>query len=99
MPTVRMPPPVAPMSWACSTGWPSSDSFTCPANAISVARQHQGRCDCLNGFMGNPNNRNGSQQQQKHQCRTHAEAQESEAGIKDETTQPVSCRPARESVK
>ncbi|SPP80067.1 blast:Fibrillin-1, partial [Drosophila guanche] len=75
------------------------DAFTCPANAICVARQHQGRCDCLNGFVGNPNDRNGCQPAQKHQCRSHAECQESEACIKDEATQTLSCRPACESVK
>lgn len=75
------------------------DAFTCPANSVCVARQHQGRCDCLNGFVGNPNDRNGCQPAQKHHCRNHAECQESEACIKDESTQTLGCRPACDTVK
>ncbi|XP_036344722.1 fibrillin-3-like, partial [Rhagoletis pomonella] len=75
------------------------DEFTCPANSVCVARNHQGRCDCLSGFVGNPNDRNGCQPVVKNQCRTNAECAESEACIKYGPSESLTCRPACESVK
>lgn len=75
------------------------DEFTCPANSVCVAHNHQGRCDCLTGYVGNPNDRNGCQPITKNQCRTNAECAESEACIKYGSTESLTCRPACESVK
>lgn len=75
------------------------DEFTCPANSVCLALNHQGRCDCLTGYVGNPNDRNGCQPVTKNQCRTNAECAESEACVKYGPTDSLTCRPACESVK
>lgn len=73
--------------------------FTCPANSVCIAKNHNGKCECLPGFIGNPNDRNGCQPVQKNQCRTSAECAESESCIKYGPSDSLMCRPACENVK
>uniref|UniRef100_A0A1A9ZCQ3 EGF-like domain-containing protein n=1 Tax=Glossina pallidipes TaxID=7398 RepID=A0A1A9ZCQ3_GLOPL len=75
------------------------DEYTCPTNSVCIAQSHKGRCDCLVGFTGNPNDRNGCQPIQKHQCHVNAECSESESCVKYGSEDTLTCRPACEMIK
>ena len=76
-------------------------SFTCAINSQCVAERHRGRCECLSGFVGNPNDRQGCQTPRKDRCSTDSECPEDQTcrSTKDRllTCQPVcnfvSCGP------
>lgn len=55
--------------------------FTCPVNSKCVAKSHRGSCKCLEGFIGNPNDRKGCQPQTKDQCTSNVECAESETCV------------------
>lgn len=74
------------------------DKYQCPINSVCVASSHQGECQCLPGFVGNPKDRNGCQLERRNQCTSTAECSESDkckvvgaAGVRE-------CRPACEDV-
>lgn len=52
--------------------------FTCPQNAKCVTRNHKSQCECLSGFVGNPNDRDGCVALNKNQCTDDAQCRESE---------------------
>uniref|UniRef100_A0A182M1U8 EGF-like domain-containing protein n=1 Tax=Anopheles culicifacies TaxID=139723 RepID=A0A182M1U8_9DIPT len=71
--------------------------FTCPPNSVCVSSNHQGSCQCLPGYTGNPNDRNGCRPEQQNTCLTSAECAESDTCILHEGA--LSCRPACEGVQ
>lgn len=77
---------------------PVCTEFTCPANAVCVTIAHEGHCQCLPDFTGNPNDRNGCRPITKNECTTDAQCPESETCRKNPKTNTLSCRPACESV-
>lgn len=70
--------------------------FTCPLNSVCVATNHRGSCQCLPGFSGNPNDRNGCRTETKNKCETSAECAESEKCINYAGS--MACRPACEDL-
>lgn len=54
----------------------SCKSFTCPLNSQCVANNHQAACECLLGFAGNPNDRQGCQSARQNRCSTDSECSE-----------------------
>lgn len=52
--------------------------FTCPNNAACIAENHKGKCQCLAGFTGNPNDRNGCKPIVQNQCTSDAQCKEHE---------------------
>lgn len=52
--------------------------FMCPANSKCITRKHQSQCECLAGFDGNPNNRDGCVAINKNECNDDAQCRESE---------------------
>lgn len=55
---------------------PVCRSFTCAPNSQCVAKNHQGNCECLLGFTGNPNDRQGCQSSRQNRCSTDSECSE-----------------------
>lgn len=52
--------------------------FTCPQNSKCVSRNHKSQCECLSGFEGNPNDRDGCIAINKNQCLDDAQCRENE---------------------
>ena len=52
--------------------------FNCPPNSLCRATNHQGFCQCLNGFTGNPNDRTGCSLISRDQCVSDAQCSEEE---------------------
>lgn len=52
--------------------------FTCPQNSICVTKNHKSKCQCLRGFTGNPNERDGCIAMAKYQCSDDAQCRENE---------------------
>ena len=73
--------------------------FTCPANAICVALGHQGQCQCLPSYTGNPNDRNGCKPALRNQCTTDAQCPESDTCRSDGETGILVCKPVCDSLK
>lgn len=74
------------------------EQFTCPKNAACVAENHRGQCQCLTGFTGNPNDRNGCVPMFLDQCSSDAQCTEQDTCKKFGEHQVLMCRPACESV-
>ncbi|CAG2055426.1 unnamed protein product, partial [Timema podura] len=73
--------------------------FTCPSNAICVSLAHQGQCQCLPGYTGNPNDRNGCRPALKNQCTTDAQCSESDTCRQDGKAGALMCKPACDLIK
>lgn len=72
--------------------------FTCPANAVCVATNHVGQCQCLPQFTGNPDDRKGCQPTSQNQCTTSAQCSEiDQCTAGDDGI--LACRPACQDVK
>lgn len=56
----------------------SCSLFTCPQNSKCVTKKHKSQCECLSGFIGNPNDRDGCIAINKNQCTDDAQCRESE---------------------
>lgn len=69
-------------------------AFTCPANSECIATLHKGRCECLPGFIGNPNDRSGCRPALRNQCTIDAQCSEREICREDHGTGTFSCVPA-----
>jgi hypothetical protein len=63
---------------------PVCSEINCPAFSVCVARNHEGSCQCLPGYKGNPNDRNGCAPDRKNQCSSNAECSESEMCIRQQ---------------
>lgn len=72
--------------------------FTCPLNAECVATDHQGQCQCLPDFTGNPNDRNGCKPALKNQCTSDAQCPETETCKAHGETGTLVCKPACEYI-
>lgn len=72
--------------------------ITCPLNAACVASGHTGYCQCIVGYTGNPNDRNGCILALKDTCTNDAQCMETEK-CKKGRNNVMSCRPACEAVK
>lgn len=72
--------------------------FTCPQNAVCVAAAHKGECQCLSGYTGNPNDRNGCGPMFKDECASDAQCSEQETCRKDKKTGVLKCQNACESI-
>ncbi|XP_038215243.1 fibrillin-1-like [Zerene cesonia] len=53
-------------------------TFTCPQNSKCVTKDHKSQCECLKGFVGNPNDRDGCVPINENQCSNDAQCRESE---------------------
>lgn len=78
---------------------PICASFQCPVNSVCIAENHQGVCQCLPGFIGNPNDRNGCRTDRQNQCSTSAECPESEKCVKDVASGLLQCRSACDDIR
>lgn len=76
---------------------PVCAEFTCPANSVCVSSNHRGSCQCLPGYTGNPNDRNGCRPELQNKCLTSAECSESDACVTYNGA--LSCRPACENIQ
>lgn len=56
----------------------SCSLFTCPQNSRCISKNHKSQCECLPGFIGNPNDRDGCITINKNQCTDDAQCRESE---------------------
>lgn len=52
--------------------------FTCPQNSKCVTSNHKTQCQCLDGYVGNPNDRDGCIALDKNQCTDDVQCRESE---------------------
>lgn len=52
------------------------ETFNCPQNSQCIANNHEGRCECLPDFIGNPNDRQGCQSARRNRCVSDAECSE-----------------------
>lgn len=52
--------------------------FTCPQNSKCITKNHKSQCECLQGYTGNPNERDGCIAISKNQCSDDAQCKESE---------------------
>lgn len=52
--------------------------FMCPQNSKCVTRNHKSQCQCLIGFIGNPNDRDGCSPLDKNECFNDAQCKENE---------------------
>ena len=57
---------------------PICQLFTCPQNSQCRASNHQGFCQCFEGYNGNPNDRTGCSLISKEQCQSDAQCSEEE---------------------
>ena len=57
---------------------PICQLFTCPPNSQCRASNHQGFCQCFDGYTGNPNDRTGCSLVTKDQCSSDAQCSEEE---------------------
>ena len=73
--------------------------FTCPVNSICLAQAHQGQCQCLPSYTGNPNDRNGCKPALKNQCTTDAQCPESDTCRSDGETGILVCKSACDFLK
>lgn len=53
--------------------------FTCVLNSHCVAEHHRGRCECLSGYVGNPNDRRGCVYPRTNRCLSDSECSEDQA--------------------
>lgn len=67
------------------------DGFTCAANSRCVAENHHGRCDCLPGYTGNPNDRRGCQSPRENRCTTDSECSEDQT-CRGTSDGPLACQ-------
>lgn len=70
--------------------------FTCPTNAVCIASDHKGSCQCLDGFTGNPNDRNGCRPLLQNQCTSDGQCSELEKCAK--VNGIFTCRPSCEYI-
>lgn len=75
------------------------DRFQCPANSVCVASNHHGECQCLPGYAGNPNERNGCRLERLNQCLTTVECAENEKCKRIEPSGLLECRSACEDIQ
>lgn len=68
--------------------------YTCPNNANCVAVNHEGHCQCLPGYTGNPNDRNGCKPALRNQCAQDSQCSESDTCRLDSKTETLSCQSA-----
>ena len=68
--------------------------FTCPVNSNCVAFNHEGHCQCLPGFTGNPNDRNGCKPVIHNECTQDSQCAESAVCRLDSKTGAFICQPA-----
>lgn len=78
---------------------PVCSHFTCPNNAACVAESHKGQCQCLAGFTGNPNDRNGCGPISQNQCTSDTQCSEQETCRKHAEQNILMCMPACDSLK
>lgn len=52
--------------------------FTCPQNSKCISKNHKSQCECLSGFVGNPNDRDGCLPIDKNECMNDVECKEDE---------------------
>jgi hypothetical protein len=71
--------------------------FTCAPNSVCVASNHRGSCQCLPGYIGNPNDRNGCKPEQQNKCVSNAECAENEECL--QYAGYLTCRSSCENVK
>lgn len=66
--------------------------YTCPENSECISANHIGKCQCLSGFTGNPEDRNGCVPISKNQCSTDSQCPESDVCKSDKGV--LKCLPA-----
>lgn len=76
---------------------PACSEFNCPPFSTCISNNHEGSCQCLSGYSGNPNDRNGCRIDRKNDCSTNAECPESEMCIKQQGISK--CVPACNSIR
>lgn len=52
--------------------------FTCPQNSRCITKNHKSQCQCLAGFVGNPNDRDGCSLLDKNECSNDVECKEND---------------------
>lgn len=67
--------------------------LTCPFNSICVASNHEGSCQCIPGYVGNTNDRNGCHPTKKSSCQQDVECLPTEACLEDPASKLKSCKP------
>lgn len=67
--------------------------LTCPFNSICIASSHEGSCQCMPGYVGNTNDRNGCHPIKKSSCQQDVECLPAEACLEDPTSRLKSCKP------
>ena len=67
------------------------DGFTCTANSRCVMENHHGRCDCLPGYIGNPNDRRGCHSPRENRCSTDSECAEDQT-CRSTPDGPLACQ-------
>uniref|UniRef100_A0A2M4DS15 Putative nidogen n=1 Tax=Anopheles darlingi TaxID=43151 RepID=A0A2M4DS15_ANODA len=77
---------------------PVCAEFTCPPHSVCVSANHKGSCQCLPGYTGNPNDRNGCRPEQHNTCLTSAECAESDHCVAQDGA-ALACRPACDGVQ
>lgn len=68
--------------------------ISCPQNAVCVANNHRGHCECLAGYTGNPNDRNGCQLQIREHCTDDDQCSPFDVCREDDKSGLRSCKPA-----
>lgn len=72
--------------------------FTCPENAACVAEGHRGQCQCLTGYAGNPNDRNGCKPLLQNQCTADSQCPEQDTCRKHNEHNIMMCLPACQQI-
>lgn len=63
---------------------PICAQFTCPLNSVCIAVSHEGTCQCLVGYTGNPNDRSGCKPIVTNQCTSDVQCSEQDTCHQDE---------------
>ena len=76
---------------------PICKTLTCTSNSQCVAIDHRAQCECLPGFTGNPNDRQGCQSARKDRCTSDAQCPEDQT-CKSSPDNILTCQPVCDSV-
>lgn len=78
---------------------PTCNFISCSANAECVPLNHAPSCQCLLGFTGNPNDRNGCYSLRQDECSSDAQCDENEICIKEAGKGGNRCKAVCDTVK
>ncbi|XP_014478673.1 PREDICTED: fibrillin-1-like [Dinoponera quadriceps] len=70
---------------------PLCSGFTCTVNSRCVAENHRGRCECLPGYTGNPDDRRGCHSPRENRCSTDSECPEDQT-CRGTSDGPLACQ-------